>query len=86
VGYLSYHVELSSDELYSIIIKAVLLLVCIGIVEFLFLKIIVSNYLSVNPNIPKQHIVNKFRSLQTTRTLPIQDYIMTAQDFLSQVN
>jgi hypothetical protein len=70
VYYLSTIVDITSDELYGIIIKAVILLVCIGVVEYLFLGMIVSNYLSVNPNIAKQHIVNKFRGLQTTKTVP----------------
>lgn len=65
VYYLSTSVNLSSDEIYELIIKSVLLLGCIALVEFLFLELVIKNYYSVDPNNIKRHIVDKIKSLQT---------------------
>ena len=65
VYYLSTSVNLSSDEIYELIIKSVLLLGCIAIVEFLFLELVIKNYYSVDPNNIKRHIVDKIKSLQS---------------------
>jgi hypothetical protein len=64
IYYVSSYYNLSSDEIQELVIKSVLLLLCIGLVEFIFLNLIVKNYYSVDMNKIKRHIILKLKTLQ----------------------
>lgn len=54
----------SSQEIIEIYVKGFIILICVGFVEFLFLKFIAREYISTDPNIVKYNVVNKLKKLQ----------------------
>ena len=72
----------SSHEITEIYVKGFIILVCVGIVEYIFLKFIAREYLSTDPNIVKYNIVNKLKKLKEKYLS--QPDIQQATDIFSQ--